>query len=150
MNIRAEDEIEIPALCNCARLRRAARVVTRFYDQKLAPAGITTNQFTILGYLKSRGGIRIAALGDLLALDRATIGHNLRPLERDGLLTITPDDNDRRAREVRITPAGLARVAEARALWDEAQARFETDFGTSEAAELRTMVDRVAALPLAA
>jgi len=76
-----------PVRCNCARIRRAARNVTRFYDACLAPVGITASRFTLVGYLKHQGPIRMGQLAELLAMDmdRATLGHNLRPLERDGL-----------------------------------------------------------------
>src|SRR5262249_55488281 len=100
--------------------------------------------FTILGYLKHRGPLRMIALAELLAMDRATIGHNLRPLERDGYLTITVDQTDRRARIVSVTEAGLAKLSEARAQWDAAQNSFETTFGSAESAQLRRMLDHVA------
>lgn len=138
-----ETDIDLPSRCNCARIRRAARSITRFYDQCLAEAGIRANQFTILGYLKHRGPLRMVVLSELLAMDRATIGHNLRPLERDGYLTISVDGTDRRARLVKITKSGLAKIAEARARWDAAQNSFETTFGSVEAARLRRMLDRV-------
>lgn len=138
-----------PSRCNCARIRRAARTVTRYYDSCLAPAGIGANQFTILGYLKHRGPLRMQALGDLLAMDRATIGHNLRPLERDGLLRIEIDPDDRRARLIAVTTAGLAKIDQARGFWDEAQRTFETTFGRTEAAGLRLMLDAVADTKLA-
>jgi DNA-binding MarR family transcriptional regulator len=145
----AETDRDPPSRCNCARLRRAARIVTRFYDQCLAPAGIGANQYTILGYLKHRGPLRMMALGELLAMDRSTIGHNLRPLERDGYLTIAVCETDRRARLVSITRAGLAKVSEARGRWEAAQSRFESTFGSAESARLRRMLDHVAEQHLA-
>jgi len=84
------------------------------------------------------------ALGALLVMDRATIGHNLRPLERDGYLIVAVDETDRRARLVSITAAGLAKIAEARPRWNAAQKSFETVFGSTEAAQLRYMLDKVA------
>lgn len=135
---------ELPSRCNCARLRRAARIVTRFYDQCLAGTGIVTNQFTILGYLRNRGPMRMMALAELLGMDRATVGHNLRPLERDGYVMITVDAADRRGRVVSITDAGIAKVAEVRSRWDAAQSRFETTFGSAKSAQLRRMLDEVA------
>jgi hypothetical protein len=46
-------------------------------------------------------------LAELLAMDRATLGHNLHPLERDGLPEI-------RARVATITTAGLHRIKRGR------------------------------------
>lgn len=143
------DRSDEPSRCNCATLRRAMRKVTRFYDACLAPAGVGVNQFTLLGYLKHRGPVRMLDLAEMLAMDRATIGHNLKPLERDGLITVVIDPSDRRARLVGISPAGLGKIDQARGLWDMAQQGFESETGTAEAAELRHMLNLVAAVPFA-
>ena len=133
-----------PARCNCTRIRRAARNVTRFYDACLASRGITASQFTLLDYLKHQGRMRITQLAEILAMDRTTLGRNLRPLERDRLLEIVPSDEDRRARVVTITAAGLDRIKEGRPFWDHAQLVFECAFGASQAAEMRRMMDAAA------
>lgn len=61
-------------------------------------------------------------LAELMTMDQATIGHKLRPLERDGLITIQVSETDRRARIVSITDEGLKRIELGRAGWDRAQA----------------------------
>jgi DNA-binding MarR family transcriptional regulator len=114
----------------------------------LAPVGITASQFTLLGYLKHQGPMRMSQLAELLAMDRATLGHNLRPLERDGLLEIIPCKEDRRARVAAITAAGLHRIKQGRPLWDQAQHAFERAIGASKAAEMRRMMDAAADVPL--
>jgi DNA-binding MarR family transcriptional regulator len=136
--------IDIPARCYCAHIRRAARNVTRFYDSCLVPFGITINQFTTLEHLKDNGPLQMNELAELLVMDRATLGHNLRPLLRDGLLSIEPDKKDRRARIVTITRAGLRRLEKVRPRWEQAQATFESAFGRSRAAEMRLMMDAAA------
>jgi DNA-binding MarR family transcriptional regulator len=141
-------EMDPPARCNCARIRRAARNVTRFYDACLAPVGLTASQFTLLGYLKHRGPMRMGQLAELLVMDRATLGHNLRPLERDGLLDIIRSKEDRRARMIAITPAGLRRIREGRPYWDRAQRVFENAFGASKAGEMRQIMDAAASVQL--
>ena len=148
--MRGEAKIDIasPPRDNCARIRRAARNVTRFYDACLAPVGITASQFTLLGYLKHQGPMRISPLAEILAMDRTTLGHNLRPLERDGLLEIVRSDEDRRARLVTITADGLDRIKKGRRFWDQAQRIFECAFGASKAAEMRGMMDAAADVQL--
>jgi hypothetical protein len=37
--------------CNCLAIRQAARHVTQFYDQLIAPVGLRTTQFAILSRL---------------------------------------------------------------------------------------------------
>lgn len=135
---------ELPALCNCARIRRASRTITRFYDNCLAPSGLGINQFTLLGYLNSRGAMPMNRLAELLAMDRATIGHNVRPLKRDGLLDLTQSKDDRRVRLAQITPKGCKRLDAARPLWASAQRAFEGAVGVEDAATIRRLMDTVA------
>src|SRR6267143_5542580 len=107
--------------CNCLALRQAARHVTQFYDQFLAPSGLRTTQFSILAKLRLEGPMAINALAKRLVMDRTTLGRNILPLEREGLIAIVPDSVDRRSKVVRLTEAGAARLRAARAGWTEAQ-----------------------------
>ena len=74
--------------CNCLALRQAARHVTQFYDQCLAPSGLRTTQYSILVRLQRHGPMTINALAAELVMDRTTLGRNILPLERDGLISI--------------------------------------------------------------
>src|SRR3954452_16109389 len=91
--------------CNCAALRQAARRVTRLYDQVLAPVGLRITQLPILAGLASVGPISMGALAESMVMDRATLGHNLRPLEAEGLVIMSVGA-DRRSRVVSLTAAG--------------------------------------------
>jgi DNA-binding MarR family transcriptional regulator len=133
-----------PAGCNCLALRQAARHVSQFYDQFLAPTGLRTTQYSILARLQRRGAMTINALAAELVTDRTTLGRNLLPLERDGLIAIEPGQVDRRSKEVRLTAAGTARLRTARKAWDDAQAQFETAFGAKRAKDLRGLLHEIA------
>ncbi|SFT04548.1 MarR family winged helix-turn-helix transcriptional regulator [Paenibacillus sp. BC26] len=139
-------------LCNCTKLRRAARHITRFYDTCLSEtgSGLRATQYAILGYLKNRGSQTMNELAELMTMDRATIGHNLRPLERDGLVRIEVSERDRRARIVSITDEGLNRMEIGRIGWERAQAEFEGKFGAEHAASMRNMMDDVVGVSLQA
>jgi DNA-binding MarR family transcriptional regulator len=130
--------------CNCFALRSAARHISQLYDQFLAPAGLRGTQFSILAKLKRLGPTTINALADEMVMDRTTLGRNVLPLERDGLISIAPSAADRRAKELRLTKAGEQRLQQALAAWSHAQERFETSFGVKRAAELRAMLRAVA------
>jgi len=82
----------------------------------------------------------INALAASLVMDRTTLGRNILPLERDGLVRIAPDPEDRRAKRLALTKAGEKRFAAARKLWETAQAKFEASFGTQRAASLRSLL----------
>ena len=94
--------------CICLAVRQAARHVTQSYDQFLAPAGLRTTQFSILAKLKRNGPMTINALAAELVMDRTTLGRNILPLERDGLISIAPSQKcGSRARVTgRQAPAG--------------------------------------------
>ena len=129
-----------PEECNCFAVRSAARHVTQFYDQYLAPSGLRTTQFSILSRLKRLGPMTINALAAKLVMDRTTLGRNILPLERDGLIRIEATISDRRAKELHLTKAGEKRLQVTQERWSEAQSRFETTFGPRRAAELRKML----------
>ena len=60
-------------------------------------------------------------LADSLVLDRSALAHNLKPLERDTLVQIVVDENDKRTRLAVLTEAGRAKLAESTPLWERAQ-----------------------------
>jgi DNA-binding MarR family transcriptional regulator len=126
--------------CNCLAVRQAARYVTQLYDRHLATSGLRTSQYGILAKLKRHGPMAINELAAELVMDRTTLGRNIRPLERDGLITIRPGRTDRRVKELRLTAAGDERFNETREAWIEAQQSFETGFGPERAAELRALL----------
>ena len=138
-----------PELCNCLALRQAARHVTQFYDGYLAAAGLRATQFSILVRLRRLGPMTINALAEQMVMDRTTLGRNVLPLQRDGLIKIEATASDRRAKELRLTKDGEKRLEAARKGWHAAQAQFETVFGVKRAAELRALLRGVVASELA-
>lgn len=126
--------------CNCLAVRQAARYVTQFYDRHLATCGLRTGQFGVLARLRRRGAMTIGALAAELVIDHTTLGRNLRLLERDGLISITPASADRRIKELRLTDAGEVCFQQSRRAWAEAQNRFESGFGPQRSAELRGLL----------
>src|SRR5206468_10958316 len=139
-----------PEQCNCLAVRQAARHITQFYDQCLAPSGLRTTQFSILVKLKRLGPMTINALAADLVMDRTTLGRNILPLQRDGLIAVVKGSTDRRSKELRMTEAGAESLRTAVKGWVEAQTQFEAVFGAKRAAGLRALLHAVAASDLAA
>ena len=133
-----------PAGCNCLALRQAARHVSQFYDQFLTTSGLRTTQYSILARLQRKGPMSINALAAELVMDRTTLGRNILPLERDGLIAIRPDRVDHRSKDVQLTKAGVARLRIAGEGWCQAQAQFEAAFGGKRAKALRALLHEVA------
>lgn len=134
--------------CHCAALRKAARRVTQVYDTALAPSGLTVTQFSTLAEidLRRERPPTMGELAEVLGMDRSTLGHSLRPLERDRLIQLTAGEEDRRSRRVFLTPAGKAKFTEAIAFWRKAQEYFESTYGSESSTRLRNVLNDLAAL----
>ena len=132
--------------CSAAALRMAARRVSQFYDICLAPEGLKVSQYSVLATAARRREKppTVNELADELGMDRSTLGHNLRPLERDGLVALESDGADKRVRRVAVTELGRAKRRACRELWAHAQAHFEEAFGSARAAELGGMLIAIA------
>ena len=139
-----------PEDCNCFVVRSAARHVTQLYDQFLAPVGLHVTQFSVLAKLKRLGPTTINALAKEMVMDRTTLGRNVQPLERDGLLKIEASATDGRAKVLLLTKIGGKRLQAARDAWEQAQRRFDTRFGTKRATDFRAMLRAVIANDFAA
>jgi hypothetical protein len=70
-------------------------------------------------------------------MDSGALAHTLKPLERDRLVAIDIDPDDRRNRLITLTPLGRARLAASDALWENAQRAFEQAFGRVKSDTLR-------------
>jgi DNA-binding MarR family transcriptional regulator len=111
--------------------------------------GLRTTQFSILARLKRMGPLTIHTLAEDMVMDRTTLGRNILPLERDRLIRVEATPSDRRAKELHLTKAGEKRLQAALSAWTQAQARFETSFGTKRAVELRALLRAVVASEVA-
>ena len=118
-NPTSGNELE-PVECVCYRLRRAARVAAKSYDNALKPSGLRNTQFTLLDSLNRLGETSIGDLADVLAIDGTTLTRNLEILVRRGLVENIVAD-DARVRYVRITKLGKQTYKEALPLWRKAQ-----------------------------
>lgn len=64
-------------------------------------------------------------VASLLAMDRTTLTAALKPLERRGLVQITPDPADRRSRILKLTPEGRKLLAHALPTWKQTHDEVE-------------------------
>src|ERR1700730_8328049 len=144
------DALSGPDDCNCLAVRQAARHITQFYDQFLAPSGLRTTQFSILAKLRLLGPMTINALAANLVMDRTTLGRNILPLERDGLIAVEKGSRDRRSKVVQLTEAGAAGFRGAAKGWTQAQRQFEAAFGAKRTVDLRALLAAVVATDLTA
>src|ERR1700739_960989 len=128
-------------LCNCTALRKATRRVSQLYDSALEPCGLRTTQRAILHRTARAGTPALGELAEVLVMHRGALTHNLKPLQRDGLVKISVDPQDRRNRLIALTAHGRTKLAESDALWARAQRRFEASFGVAKSASLRKALE---------
>ena len=115
--------------CLCLAAQRAARTLARRFDEALRPIEITNGQFSLLMALNRPEPPPIGAVASLLAMDRTTLTAALKPLERRGLLTVSPDPEDRRSRRLALTREGMALLARAMPIWTKTHAAIEEALG---------------------
>jgi DNA-binding MarR family transcriptional regulator len=121
--------------CTCTRVRTAARLVTRTYDNALRPAGLKASQLAVLAAVASAESASIAALSKALSMDRTTLSRNLQPLLYEKLVTLV-EDGGGRSKSARITKNGEARLQMAIPLWRKAQLSLARQAGAGRLNEL--------------
>jgi DNA-binding MarR family transcriptional regulator len=104
--------------CLCLHVQRAARTLARRFDEALRPFDITNGQFSLLMSLNRPKPPAMGAVASLLAMDRTTLTAALKPLERRGLVKITPDRLDRRSRLLMLTAKGRRLLVRAVPIWE--------------------------------
>jgi DNA-binding MarR family transcriptional regulator len=123
--------------CNCLAIRQAARAISALYDRHLAPTGLSSSQFSILAAIHGQVGIPVQQLANVLVMDRTSMVRALQPLTRDGYVVQQPDPANPRKLLLSLTAEGRELYTRAHQHWQDAQAEFEADVGTPEAASLR-------------
>ena len=84
--------------CTCTTIRKAARAVTRFYDEALGRAGLTATQFAVMRAVERAGTVTMSRVADALVMDRTSLYRTVAPLMREGLLRCTSAEDDARAK----------------------------------------------------
>ena len=111
--------------CLCLHVQRAARALARRFDEALRPVGLTNGQFSLLMSLNRPEPPGMGPVAALLAMDRTTLTAALKPLERRGLVRVSPDPNDRRGRLLHLTAKGQEMLAAALPIWEATHRELE-------------------------
>jgi DNA-binding MarR family transcriptional regulator len=90
----------------CFLLDVATRRITKFYNRRLRPFGITYNHLFILTCLWEQDGVHVKDLAQQLCLDSSSLTGHLDRLERIALVVRQDDPDDRRAIRVLLTEKG--------------------------------------------
>ncbi len=118
----------INAVDCCFALRKVTRAVTQFYDRHLEPSGIRSTQFTLLLTLTASAGKTLTEMAEGLVMDRTTLTRNLKPLEKEGLITTTKLI-DKRTKGYVLTEKGQQAIQKGMPLWQKAQQQITSQLG---------------------
>jgi DNA-binding MarR family transcriptional regulator len=102
------------------RLRHAYQHAVANLTARIGPLGCSPLEFSVLVRLHDSGPWTQNHLGRSILMQPANVGALLKRLEERGLVTRTPDPEDRRAIRVAITDAGVELLARVRGEADAA------------------------------
>lgn len=131
--------------CLNLNLQRANRSVAVQFDRALAPAGLTSQRYSILMTLGVADEYTLKALADVLSLDRTTLIRNIEPLIEQGLARDLPP-GPRNLRRLAITAAGKKKLDQSYPLWLEAHQQMTALFGDESYRDFIRKLRRVSAL----
>lgn len=129
--------------CLCFHLRRVTRVVTQHYDAELRRQGIRSTQGTLLSFLHATERSTMAEMSEMLGMERTTLLRNLRPLQRDGLITVEGAGHGGPV-EISLTDAGHCQIEKLAPAWEAAQRSAVEVLGEQRWSELIRDLDKVA------
>lgn len=136
-----ETTIRVRDCCLCLHVQRAARTLARRFDEALRPFDLTNGQFSLLMSLNRPTPPPMAPVADLLAMDRTTLTAALKPLERRGLVKVSPDPSDRRSRILQLTQKGRKLLARAVPVWKTTHDQVEMLLPDGAANEIRSSLN---------
>lgn len=130
-------------VCSNSALKRATRQLGQLYDDVIDASGLRGTQYTLMTQIHMNSGSPLKVLAESMVMDLSALGHTLKPLIRDGLVELVPDEKDRRVKRARLTEAGVQKWQEALQLWQDAHERFEHIFGEEQAKSLRDTLNLI-------
>ncbi len=126
-------------------LARAARTVSRAFDDALGEVGGSLPVWLVLLNLKTRRVSSQRELAEAVGVREATLTHHLNAMDARGLVTRTRDPANRRIHVVELTPEGEAaflRLAEAATAFDR---RLRDGLSDTDLDGLAALLTRLAA-----
>ncbi len=94
--------------------------------------GASVTQLAVLMQVKQQAGCRQQVLADALRLNKSAVTGMVNRLMAKGLLERRREAGDGRARQLFVTPAGLAVIEQAKPLIKQMNARFASAFSEAE------------------
>ena len=101
---------DVPATVDdflCFALYSASLAMTKLYQSRLRPLGLTYPQYLVLLTLQEHNNITVSEIGDRVFLDSGTLSHLLKRLESGGIIARNRDvGGDERRVIISLTKQG--------------------------------------------
>jgi DNA-binding MarR family transcriptional regulator len=125
-------------------LKRAQLELAELHEELLAPLGISDHELSVLQFLDTREPESQQQAAARLGVDRTTMVGLIDVLEDKGLVARRPDPGDRRRNVIELTTAGRTTLRAATRASDQAERRLLGELDDDEAAQLRSLLRRIA------
>ena len=136
----AEAAREILRGCVCSRTRMLDRVLSRLFDDSLAPLGVRSNQLTVLALLGAMEGLRAADVARYLEMDKSTVSRGLALLRRRGWIEESAGPT-RASRTLNVNTEGQNLLRDTLPLWRSAVEGAREALGAESVEALRGAAD---------
>ncbi len=131
---------EILRGCVFSRTRMLDRVLSRLFDDSLAPLGIRANQLTVLALLGATEGLRAADVAQYLEMDKSTVSRGVALLRARGWVEESAGPT-KTSRSLAVTVEGRALLRETLPLWRSAGEGARETLGEESVEALRGAAD---------
>ncbi len=131
---------EILRGCVCSRTRMLDRVLSRLFDDSLAPLGIRASQLTVLALIGAMEGLRAADVAQYLEMDKSTVSRSLALLRARGWVEESAGST-RKSRRLDVTAKGRTLLSETLPLWRAAAERAREALGEESVEALKGAAD---------
>lgn len=127
--------------------KRAQLELAGLHEELLAPFGISAGQLAVLLLIDAREPESQQQVARRLGVDRTTMVSLIDALEAKDLVARRPDAADRRRNVIQLTATGAKTLRRATRASDKAEQRLLAGLDAADAAQLRSLLRRVAAVP---
>jgi MarR family transcriptional regulator for hemolysin len=125
------------------QLNQAARVVGQQFDRALTEAGGSLPIWLVLLSLAGGTPANQRALANVVGLSEASLSHHLNAMERQGLVTRTRNETNRRIHDVAVTDDGKKLFRQLRTAAEAFDARLNDGLAPEDQAHLATLLDHL-------
>ena len=131
---------EILRGCVCSRTRMLDRVLSRIFNDSLAPLGVRASQLTVLALIGAMEGLRAADVAKYLEMDKSTVSRGLVLLKARGWVEESVPPTSKSPR-LDVTTEGRALLHKTLPFWRSAVESAREVLGEESVEALRGAAD---------